>query len=62
MTVRCRDCRHFQPDANNPAAAMGRCLHNARHGYFFARELHRCDDFSDTPDADRKTTEPAKGG
>jgi hypothetical protein len=23
---------------------MGRCLHAARHGYFFAGEWHRCED------------------
>lgn len=26
--------------------AMGRCLHDARHGYFFAAEPHRCADHS----------------
>lgn len=42
--VTCADCRYFRPDADNPTAAMGRCLHDARHGWFFAGERHRCAD------------------
>jgi hypothetical protein len=44
--VTCSTCRYFRPDAQNPTAAMGRCLHDARHGWFFANERHRCADYS----------------
>jgi len=44
MTIQCATCRHFQRDTNNPEAAMGRCLHPARHGYWYPEEKHRCDD------------------
>lgn len=40
--VTCEDCRYFRP----PTAAMGRCMHDARHGWFFAGERHRCADHS----------------
>lgn len=56
--VRCGDCRYFKPDAQNPTAAMGRCYHNARHGYFFAGEWHRCMDHTSEPQAKPET---AKG-
>lgn len=52
--ITCQRCRYFRPDASNPNAAMGRCLHAARHGYWFAGEHHYCRDFNDTPDAERK--------
>ncbi len=42
--VTCEGCRYFRRDAQNPTAAMGRCLHDARHGWFFAGERHRCAD------------------
>lgn len=42
--ITCFTCRHFEPWSSNPTAAVGRCLHNARHGYHFAGELHRCID------------------
>ena len=42
--VQCFACKHFQPDRDNPAAAMGRCIHPARHGYFYPGESHRCVD------------------
>lgn len=47
--IACKHCRYFRPDAINPPAGMGRCMHDARHGYFYPGEKHRCDDFSDTP-------------
>lgn len=49
--VTCSACRYFRPDAQNPTAAMGRCLHDARHGYFFAAEPHRCADHSSEVEA-----------
>jgi len=42
--ITCASCRYFLPDTSSAAAAMGRCLHAARHGYFFAGEWHRCQD------------------
>ena len=42
--VTCATCVYFRPSPSNPAAAMGRCLADARHGYFFAGEVHRCMD------------------
>lgn len=44
--ITCTTCRYFRPDAQNPNAAMGRCYADARHGYFFANEWHRCADHS----------------
>lgn len=41
----CARCRYFCPDTINPAAGMGRCMHDARHGYFYPGEKHHCDDF-----------------
>ncbi len=55
--VQCETCRHFPPDANN-SSGMGRCMHPARHGYFYPNEKHRCADHNDKPDAARHT-EPA---
>lgn len=40
----CATCRHFQPDVINPVEGMGRCLHQARHGYWHAMVVHRCPD------------------
>lgn len=48
--IQCAHCRYFRPDAINSSAGMGRCMHDARHGYFYPGEKHRCDDFSDMPD------------
>lgn len=45
--ISCEHCRYFQPDAINPLAGMGRCMHDARHGYFYPGEKHSCKDFSD---------------
>lgn len=42
--ITCATCRYFDAWPPNPTAAMGRCLHVARHGYFFANEHHRCAD------------------
>lgn len=50
--VTCTTCKHFEADASNPAAAMGRCLADARHGYFFAGEVHRCIDHEATIDGE----------
>lgn len=44
--IQCTTCRWFDAWAPNPSAAVGRCLHDARHGYFFASEWHRCNDHS----------------
>jgi len=48
--ITCDHCRYFRPDAINPKAGMGKCCADARHGYFYPMEKHRCRDFSDTPD------------
>jgi hypothetical protein len=42
--ITCIHCRHFQPDAINPPAGMGRCMHEARHGYWYPTEKHVCND------------------
>jgi hypothetical protein len=42
--VTCDTCRWFAPDPLNPTAGMGRCLHTARHGYFYATAKHHCHD------------------
>lgn len=42
--VTCATCRYFRPDAHNPSAAMGRCYADARHGYFYPDDRHRCGD------------------
>jgi hypothetical protein len=55
--VTCSTCRYFRPAAHNPTAAMGRCLHDARHGWFFAAEPHRCADHS--PEVREKSEAPA---
>lgn len=56
-TTTCSTCRYFRPAAQNPTAAMGRCLHDARHGWFFAGERHRCADHS--PEVREKPEAPA---
>jgi hypothetical protein len=50
VPIQCATCRHFQPDASNPDVAMGRCMHSARHGYWFALERHRCADHEAKPE------------
>jgi hypothetical protein len=45
--IQCFNCKHFQPDRDNPDAAMGRCVAPARHGYFYPCESHRCADRED---------------
>lgn len=47
--INCFGCRHFLPNELNPSAGMGRCLHDARHGYFYPFEFHRCADQSTSP-------------
>lgn len=53
--ITCNTCRYFRPDAENPTAAMGRCYADARHGYFFANEHHRCMDHASEPQAKPET-------
>lgn len=57
--ITCATCRWFDAWPQNPTAAMGRCLHAARHGYWFAGEHHFCHDFCDVPDAAGKAEEAA---
>lgn len=51
--ISCAACRYFSPDAINPAAGMGRCMHDARHGYWHPDARHSCQDFSETPEQER---------
>lgn len=53
--ITCATCRYFRPDAQNSTAAMGRCYADARHGYFFANEHHRCVDHTSEPQAKPET-------
>ncbi|MGH8158387.1 MAG: hypothetical protein ACREPQ_09715 [Rhodanobacter sp.] len=48
--ITCATCKHFRPDPNNPTAAMGRCLHVARHGMWHANAPHRCKDHEAKPE------------
>ncbi|GLQ96453.1 hypothetical protein GCM10007863_08710 [Dyella mobilis] len=43
--IACARCRHFQPGPINPQAGMGRCMHDARHGYWHPEAMHSCYDF-----------------
>jgi hypothetical protein len=42
--IHCSDCHHFQRAAINPEAAMGRCMHEMRHGYWHPEAPHSCRD------------------
>ena len=42
--IKCADCAWFQRSDLNPLAGMGRCMHEARHGYWHAEAQHRCRD------------------
>ena len=53
--ITCLHCRHFRAAASN--AAMGRCMHQARHGFFYPLEKHSCSDHDST-----KKQEPPKRG
>ncbi len=44
MKTTCALCRHYQPDPINPVAGLGRCMHPARHGYFYPDQQHACRD------------------
>lgn len=56
--ITCDQCRHFRRDTVNPVSGMGRCLHDARHGYFYPDQKHHCRDFDDSV----KKPEPPKHG
>lgn len=58
--ITCATCRWFDPWPQNPTAAMGRCMHDARHGYFFANERHRCVDHSSEPQAKAEAANAAE--
>lgn len=47
----CEHCRHFHPDRINPPAGIGRCMHPARHGYFYPAQKHHCRDHEDAKPA-----------
>jgi hypothetical protein len=56
--VRCRDCRHFQPDHVNPAHGIGRCRIGAAgdpadrdYRQLYPANPRRCDAFEITPEA-----------
>ena len=51
--IQCSTCRHFQRDPINPAEGMGRCMHEARHGYWHPGQVHRCMDH----EADQKAVD-----
>lgn len=48
--IQCDHCRYFQPDPINPPAGMGRCMHEARHGYWHPAAKHSCRDFDESRD------------
>lgn len=52
--ITCATRKHFQPDAINPAAGMGRCLHEARHGYWHPDAKHICKDVDEKPQPEKR--------
>lgn len=43
--IKCDDCAWFQRDDIHPATGLGRCMHEARHGYWHALADHYCRDY-----------------
>lgn len=52
--ITCQHCRYFRPDMVNPISGMGRCLADARHGFFYPDQKHSCRDYSDSVTAKRQ--------